>query len=241
MSPPPFTLDGYRDTIRGLAARGYAIADFTDVSPRSRDLILRHDIDQSIVRAHALATLEASEGWKATYFVLLRTEMYNPWSANGAQLLRDMLRMGHRIGLHLDATCYDDRDALEAGADAECRSLQDVIGHPVDMISFHRPARELLGGDRLVAGRLHTYMDRFTKEIGYSSDSRGEWRYGHPWDHDAVRAGRALQLLTHAVWWADQDELSPRSRLVRLLQENVTRLDTELASNSDIWKNSRSA
>jgi hypothetical protein len=233
---PPFTLDGYAETLRGLLARGYAVSDFHTADPSQPHLVLRHDVDQSIPRARAMAEREAAEGWRASYFILLRTEMYNPWSAAATADLRAMAALGHEIGLHLDATCYGDEVSLEAGAEAECRSLEDVTGQPVRLISFHRPARERIGGDNRIAGRLHTYMDRFTRDMGYSSDSRGGWRHGHPWDHVAVAKKRALQLLTHAVWWVGPEGQSPRERLAAVLDEHGKRLDAELAANSDVWR-----
>ena len=53
-----------------------------------------------------------------------------------------------------------------------------------------------------LAGRRHAYQPRTFSEMGYCSDSRGGWHHGHPLEHEAVVAGRALQLLTHPVWWS---------------------------------------
>ncbi|GGE35071.1 hypothetical protein GCM10007276_10710 [Agaricicola taiwanensis] len=235
MTYPAFTLDGYAETIRGLTDRGYRVTGFQDAVPTERHLILRHDIDQSIPRARRMAEREAAEGWCATYFVLLRTEMYNPWSRQATEDLRAMRQLGHEIGLHLDASCYADAEAMEHGAEAECRALENIIEAPVSLISFHRPAKSLLGGDRRIAGRLHTYMDRFTRDMGYSSDSRGAWRHGHPWQHEAVLQSRALQLLTHSVWWVGSEPQEPHQRLADVLDEHVERLDRDLAINNDVW------
>ena len=47
----------------------------------------------------------------------------------------------------------------------------------------------------------HTYEPKFVKDIGYCSDSRGGWHHGHPLSHSSVKEGKALQLLTHPIWW----------------------------------------
>ena len=97
------------------------------------------------------------------------------------------------------------------------------------MISFHRPAKSLLGRTEPLADRPHTYQPKFFSEMAYCSDSRGEWGHGHPFDLDAVTEGRALQLLTHPVWWTN-NTLAAES-LDTLLISRVKILDQYLATN----------
>jgi len=235
-NPTPFTLAGYRALVGGLIDRGYEVRSFHDVVASRRHLVLRHDIDQSISIAREMADLEAERGWRSSWFVLMRTEMYNPLSrANSAQL-RAISAAGHEIGLHLDITHYAGEEEIGAGAAVECRMLEDIVGCPVRLLSFHRPAPDRLGGERPIAGRLHTYMDRFTKSIGYSSDSRGEWRHGHPWQHPSVAEGRALQLLTHAIWWVGREGRDAHQRLADMLAAKMREIETELAANNVVWR-----
>jgi len=236
MNDIPFTLRGYHDLIAGLLARGYDLRSFHDADPAQRHLALRHDIDQSIHSARAMADLESANGWFSTWFVLVRTEMYNPLSRAATGHLRAMRSAGHEIGLHLDATYYGSETDLQAGAAVECRILEDIVEAPVRIVSFHRPGKERLGGDTPVAGRPHTYMDRYTKLIGYCSDSRGAWRHGHPFHHSALVQGSALQLLTHAVWWVGPDGRDARGRLEDVLSERIATLDAELAGNNEVWR-----
>lgn len=238
MTIPPFTLAGYRATVGGLVERGYAVRSFHDVDPASRHLVLRHDVDQSIAIARQMADAEAEEGWRSTWFVLVRTEMYNPFSRSNAGHLREMISQGHEIGLHLDTTHYASAAEIEVGAAVEARMLEDITGAPVRMVSFHRPAPALLGGDAPIAGRLHTYMDRFTKAMGYSSDSRGAWRHGHVFEHPAVAGGYALQLLTHAVWWVGPEGRDAKGRLADVLEAARRTLEEELAANNQVWAGS---
>lgn len=231
-----FTIDGYRSLVQGLLDRGFAVSSFHDAKPISRHLILRHDIDQSIRIANALAEVETEQGWRSTWFVLVRTEMYNAFSRSNAASLRSMIAAGHEIGLHLDATHYDTQENIQQGAAVELRMLEDIVGVPVRIVSFHRPAQGLIGSTQTIAGRLHTYMPQFTRDMGYSSDSRGEWSHGHPWDHAAVREGRALQLLTHAIWWVGPDCRQRRERLTDALEEAMRVLDTELSDNNEVWR-----
>ncbi len=226
-----FTLAGYRQLIAAIVARGYEITGFADADAARPHLILRHDIDQCLNAAAQLAALESERGWRASYFVLMRSEMYNPLSPTGLRALQDISGGGHEIGLHLDASIYDgDAAALAAAAERECVMLESITGQPVSMISFHRPTPDLRPYDHVLAGRGNTYESRFFNEIGYCSDSRGDWHHGAPWDHAALAEGRALQLLTHAIWWVGEGKL-PEDKLSAFLDRRFSLLETELAAH----------
>ncbi len=227
-----FTTAGYRDLLRSFLLRGYRGRSYDDADPAARHLILRHDLDMSLQAALPIAAIEQALGLRAHYFVLLRTEMYNPFAAAARAALDEIRAAGHEIGLHLDASLYpDDPAALENAATWECRALEDATGAPVRFISFHRPSPVLLGYDRTLAGRRHAYEPRFFNEMGYCSDSRGAWHHGHPLDRGAVEAGRALQLLTHPIWWPERPADSVQRRLDGFAAERHRLLRVELGRN----------
>ena len=78
---------------------------------------------------------------------------------------------------------------VDVGADRECTIPVALIRQPVDLISFHRPPRRVLGLLRPIAGRHHTYEPRYFREFGYCSDSTRRWQYGNPTDREAVKKG----------------------------------------------------
>ncbi|MBR44946.1 MAG: GNAT family N-acetyltransferase, partial [Rhodospirillaceae bacterium] len=146
-------MSGYRDLVESLLARDYAVAGYGDADPAARHLILRHDLDMSIEAALPIARIEAELGVAASYFVLLRGETYNPWTAAACAGLRQLLDLGHDIGLHLDASLYPGQaEALDRAAEEECRMLETITGAAIETVSFHRPAEALLGRDGEVAG-----------------------------------------------------------------------------------------
>jgi hypothetical protein len=229
-----FTLAGYRKLVYAILAKGYKIKSFSETQSARRHLILRHDIDQCLNSAARLAALEAAEGWHASYFVLLRSEMYNPFSPAGVRALQEICAGGHEIGLHLDAALYGgDAAALELAAQRECAMLESISGQKISMISFHRPNPNLIPCDRNLAGRRNTYESKFFNEIGYCSDSRGGWHHGSPLDHPALGEDRALQLLTHAIWWTGEGT-TPEEVLNGFLDRRFSVLETELAAHCAI-------
>ena len=242
MSAADFTREGYRALVAGLLERGYSTVDYSAVVPDERHLVLRHDLDMSIDAAVTIAEIEAELGAVAYYFVLLRTEMYNPWSDQGRRQLDGIAGLGHKIGLHLDASLYsDDVAALDHAATEECAALTALTGRPVEMISFHRPSRALLGRPDDIAGRSHSYQPGYFHDIGYCSDSRGAWHHGHPLNHAAIGEGRALQLLTHPIWWDRDTAVDPVAALDGFRARRDTVLMQALVDNCEPYRAARRA
>lgn len=216
-----FTRAGYRALLEALLERGYRVRGYDDVDPARPDLILRHDIDFWPEAALETSAIERDLGVSAIYFMLVGARVYDIDATETKDAIARLQADGHTVALHFDAARYDgDLDSLDRAAAAECATLEQATGRPVPVISFHRPAPALLQHDAPLAGRPHAYQNRYFREIGYCSDSRGKWRFGGPLDNDAVAAGRALQLLTHPIWWAHDDAGDREAALRRLVEVN---------------------
>jgi hypothetical protein len=234
-----FTTQRYAELVQSFLARGYHAVGYETARADARHLVLRHDLDMSLEAAEPIAEAEAGLGVSAHYFALLRTEMYNPFSAAARSTFERLRGLGHAVGLHLDAALYgDDPAALDRAVADESRALEDAVGAPVRVVSFHRPAARLLGYAKTLAGRRHTYEPCFFGEMGYCSDSRGGWHHGAPLDHPAVAKGSALQLLTHPIWWTGAAE-DPLARLRRFVAARHTLLESELARNCSVYRSTR--
>ncbi len=229
-----FSLDAYRQLLADFVALDYRVVEFENVDPSSRHLVLRHDIDISLELAVMLAKVEHELGCESHYFALVTCEQYNPASKEGRDALAQILSLGHRIGLHFDASLKT-AAPLEERAKAEADYLTALAGAPVTMLSFHRPAPQWIGNPVSLAGLPHSYQPRFFSEIGYCSDSRGGWWHGAPLDHEAVKSGTALQLLTHPVWWVDSDR-SLAERLADHLEQRRVALTRDLDANIKITR-----
>ena len=227
-----FTPAGYRTMLESFLERGYRVCGFAGADPNRKHLILRHDLDMSIQAALPIAEIERDLGLGATYFVMVRSEMYNPFSHRALTALEQLVNLGHEIGLHFDAALYPEGvDSLDEAAELECIALETFTGHKVQILSFHRLGVHLQSLDRLVAGRRHAYEPRFFASMGYCSDSQGSWRHGNPVDHPVVVEGRGLQLLTHPIWWHATPDESVREKLDRFSLTRFDLLRAELARN----------
>lgn len=238
-----FSLKEYKALLIKIIEKNYDFTTYEKVSPSSRHVILRHDIDNSLEYALEVAKIEAELNIKSYFFVLLNTNFYNAFSFKNKQLLEQIISYGHYIGLHFDASPYcspqdnvtkDILSELNKQAENECTLLENFLKVAINHISFHRPIQGLLNHEGKIAGRYSTYNELYFSKIGYCSDSGGEWKFGNPLDHTAIKNQTALQLLTHPIWWA-QPGNSPNDKLknflARLHESNII----ELKSNSKVF------
>lgn len=208
-----FTYHAYRSLISLLRESGYIFTDYHSYSAYPRCVILRHDIDNSLSQAVRLAELEAEEGVHSTWFVLLRTDFYNPASAASSRQLRRIRELGHELGLHFDEMAYpqegDSCTAVSSSTEElivhEAGILADICGCPITAVSMHRPSKATLEADLKIRGMVNSYGQTFFHDFKYLSDSRRRWR--EPVE-DIIRGGEhdRLHILTHAFWYHEQEE-----------------------------------
>lgn len=202
-----YTYEEYRGILERLRDHGYAFVDFHDAEEREKSVILRHDIDSSVEKAAKFAEFEhAWGGYRATYFVMLSSDFYNPFSKASSEALKRIQSFGHKIGLHFDETKYFrvenwNRESMIKEILKEKKILESMIDAPVDVISMHRPSKKTLEADLVIPGMVNSYGKAFFNEIKYVSDSYHRWRENI---YEIIEAEpRKMQLLTHAFWYND--------------------------------------
>jgi hypothetical protein len=209
-----FTLQGYRQLLSAFASRGYRCSLFDALEERlasgEQILLLRHDIDISLKAALEIAWVEHELGFQATYFVMLSSPFYNVLSTESARLLEQIHNYGHDIALHLDLQDYHGQ-RLDVAHEIE------ILAHfypyvKRDIASVHSP--RTLSSIPVEEARpiYRVYYLAQRGDLAYISDSTGRWRYGHPLQSAAFREKKALQLLTHPIWWVAEGA-TPRQKL----------------------------
>lgn len=231
-----FTYRAYRELLGLLRENDYFIRGYHDYEDTARCVILRHDIDNSLPQAVRLAELEAEEGVRSTWFVLLRTDFYNVFSKAGKAALDRILALGHEIGLHFDEASYVPAlgaDEVVQSIVKECGFLSALLETEVSTVSMHRPSKTTLDADYQVPGVVNSYGKTFFHDFKYLSDSRRRWR--EPVE-EIIRSKEhdRLHILTHAFWYHEEEEdisqtvrdfirLAGRERY-RQMAENITDL-----------------
>ena len=223
-SYPDFTESEYA-ALLSLAKRSYRFLPFADaLASAPRSLLWRHDVDFSVHRALALARIEAEEGARATYFLYLHSGFYNALELEVAERVREIVSLGHELGLHFDPTFYTaaGRDPEEALL-RERALLEDLFECPVLSFSLHNP--DVAGWDvhrDEVGGMVNAYGATLRRTFGYVSDSNGYWRFRRLRDVLEDAAEERLHVLTHPEWWVPEP-LSPRERVTRCIEGRAAR------------------
>jgi hypothetical protein len=210
-----FTETSYREIVTA-AREGYAFEPF-GTAETAPHVLWRHDVDYSVHRGLALARIEADLGVRATYFVLLHSELYNVLEPAVLARLREIAALGHWIGLHFDPAVHPGAD-LDAKAAWERDLLEEAVGAPVGAVSLHNPSvsgTEELDVEQL-GGMLHAGARRLRDGYAYVSDSNGYWRFDRLSEVIAARAHERLHVLTHPEWWQAQ-AMAPRERILRCI------------------------
>jgi hypothetical protein len=209
-------------------------ADLRAGTPNEPFVILRHDVDYVPEAALALAREEASQGVRATYFLLLNGFYYNLLDPRYATVAAQLVELGHEVGLHYDVNFlrrFPDRDwprLMRMQADV----LATLSGEPVSSIAMHQPG---LNGEDPLRHRtdlpfLNAYDDRFFRAMTYVSDSCRAWRDA-TWDmltRGPVPA--QLQLVLHPLNWnrVDRDRQTIFDDVHSTLAREITAAGQEL-------------
>jgi hypothetical protein len=186
-------LGDYKKFIYNFINKGYHCIFFNELdNTKNNQLIIRHDIDLDCKLALQMAIIEHKLNIKATYFFLLTNNSYNLLSKENVKIIQDIKNKGHKVSLHYDPTLAD-----LLGLEEELDTFQRIFGN-VDIISLHRPQ---IMSDLEAINYPTTYDDQYIKEIAYFADSRGSFRYGHPFDSEEFKNNKNIQLLIHPFWW----------------------------------------
>ncbi|MCI8810216.1 MAG: hypothetical protein HFF84_08835 [Oscillibacter sp.] len=234
-----FTYNGYQVLLQSLNKRGYRFWNYHSFPQSPRSVILRHDIDNSLEQAVRLAELEAAEGVYSTYFVLLRTDFYNPASKSGLAALRRIQALGHEIGLHFDEAAYgvEEQKDIVQNITKECGILSALLETQVSSVSMHRPSKATLEADLQIPDVVNSYSKAFFQDFKYLSDSRRRWREPVL---DIIESGAydRLHILTHPFWYHETEQSiqetvsafvrSANEERWRQMAENITDMDSIL-------------
>lgn len=222
MNDEDFTEAAY-GRLLAAAARRFEIRTVTDALTQGAAgeaggiAAWRHDVDLSPQRARALAGIEAAQGVRSTFFVLLSGPFYNPLEEGVTGLFQEIQAMGHEIGLHFDAAAGGGDPVGRLRAEAEMLSC--AMGSRIRTFSLHNPsvsAPEEFTQPH-VGGLMNATAESLRAPFVYASDSNGFWRFRSMHEVVADESVRSLYALTHPEWWTPEP-MSPAERVRRCVQ-----------------------
>lgn len=243
MSGAPFTHEHYAFMLRAGREAGYRFATFDEIDRLRGDgtyaCLIRHDCDNDLVAARDLARIEAELGVRATYFVMIRSALYNLMAPPVSALVHEIVGLGHRLGLHFDeAPCRDATpDEVSRRVDDERAWLAHEFGQPIDVVSFHQPSPRVLANE-VRLNCLNTYDRVDMKGLHYLSDSNLRFRSETPLECFERRTHRLLHILLHPEWWT-QEPMPLDSKWDLMMAHNVGLMQDSLLAREDTFKRRR--
>ncbi|MCQ2324998.1 MAG: hypothetical protein MJZ58_02250 [Paludibacteraceae bacterium] len=138
-----FTLQSYEALLDALLAAGYRFETFGDrcaerpltlkdrCTEGQKIIILRHDVDKKPENSLATARLEAKKGIRASYYFRVVPE------SNDAEVIREIVRLGHEIGYHYEDMSICHGDVVKAKAHFDQWLAYFRTFYPVRTICMH--------------------------------------------------------------------------------------------------------
>lgn len=222
-----FTHASYRSLLEHIQRCGHVICSFREVPDSGKYVILRHDIDYSVVKALELAEIEHELGVRASVFLMLGSTYYSLFSLEHLRAARRIVALGHEIGLHYDADLFDGvgQDDVAHRIVTQAKFLSDLLETPVTAVAQHNPS--VTAARIVVPGYIDAYAGQYCKDIAYLSDSRRLFGVPDPFrffeEHDRA------QLLIHPLWW-NRESKSRWEAFTAIRLAAVSRIDEALSA-----------
>ena len=206
-----FTYSHFKECInlgKKLGFSFYSMHDYLKERPKDNFIVMRHDVDLSLKHALIMAKTEKYLGVKSTYFIR-NTGIYNPFYGKNLEIIRQISKLGHEIGIHCDSGKLTSKDFkslfLNQKKDFELLIHRKIFGaavHKMKNINSHEPNKLNIAEGLLSSLDLEydAYSGVFMKNIKFISDSKYRWREGCMCNH--INKETRLCILTHPIWWS---------------------------------------
>ncbi len=232
-----FTLQHYEEICHIIAGSEYQVCFFSDcLLDYENILILRHDVDLSLEQSIRIAEIENNFNLKSTFFLWLRSPFYNIFEKKYSDIIHKISNLGHQIGLHFDESAYEivnEQDFNEL-IEKEIFLIKNYFNINIFAVSMHRPSKWILNDDVKLKQCVNSYEKRFFRDFKYISDSRRQWKEGCICNKIDVQKYNKLHILTHPVWWVDED-VSFNERMSDFIKDKEKKLKKDLKDNISVY------
>lgn len=232
-----FAYDFYLAKIANLLEKSYRIERFDSPYRPNGTLYLRHDVDCDPLCAWSMAKIEATHGYKSTYFLQIDSDFYSLFCRENRRITHQIAEMGHLIGLHISPDYCKTIEELKN----HIQSTMDYLtksGLPFSpLVSFHRPGSFSGWEDLQLPGFINVYSKQYFKDIHYVSDSNRR-RFWETSSFDAIQNDgslKSVQLLTHPLWW-NTTEISAYEIAALLKTREIERTRKAFKENIKLFK-----
>jgi hypothetical protein len=197
----PFTLEFYQSLLKGK--KTLIIADYAKYQ---KGIIVRHDIDFDLVKAYEFSEFEKSLNINSTYYLLLTSPLYNPFSEANSAIIKKMIKNGFEIGLHFDPMVYENNHQnLDYHFHKEVAMFECFFETKLLSYSQHQPS---VKSHQIKTDLIDAYSPDIFSDECYISDSCFNFRGKSPIDFLGKSQEKLVQFLTHPSQWSKKGDRS---------------------------------
>ncbi len=209
----PFTFEHYEYILKTAKDKGYefiSMEDFANGKRADKFLIIRHDIEFPPPSALEFAKIENKVGAKATYFVRVHADNYNPFGFKTYNAIKKIIELGHDIGLHYEHLDFADitKEDPSTVILKEKKLLELLFDMQIRGIAPHKDFTPIVNRDfwngkdfKEFGFTFEAYMDDFFNNILYLSDSLGKWGGKGKCLCHYINKEQRIYVLIHPRYW----------------------------------------
>jgi len=197
----------------------------SDFKNYNKGIINRHDVDYSLDLAYELSRYELKNNIKATYYILLTSDAYNPFSSINIKKIKQMAKDGFEIGLHFDPCVYGNlsKNELIKKMNNELHIFECYFDLKVKSYSMHNPS---INGEFIKHNEiLNAYDEEIFNNNIYISDSSFSFRDKDLKEFLEQSKNKRIQFLTHPVHLFSDRKISYEKPLNRIINDYYKKLD----------------
>lgn len=207
-----YSLDNYKKLIDLLLHNDYSTCPFTVDSVDGKAVFLRHDIDYSMFWAEQFADVNEKMGVHGTFFLQLRSPLYNPFSYESRRVIKRILDAGQYIAFHfaLNEGC-NTYEAVYELLREDYRVFKECVPEVQPVFAWHNPNVMFSAHDDLVEREFPGFVNVYGEFAGgghpYYADSN--MRYTVRELEEFINKGEpSFQLaLAPMQWCPDADNM----------------------------------
>ncbi|MDA7546260.1 hypothetical protein N8870_05430 [Alphaproteobacteria bacterium] len=227
------TIRNYKKLLN-LAIKKFNFIEFDQDYTKNENLVIwRHDIDFSPYSALDIAKIDASQGVSSTFFFQTTSIYYNIMEREIGNIVKQISKLGHTIGLHFDYSVYknSDEEEIKKKFAFELNILREISNCDVNIFSLHNPTTvdDYFNQKLQYCNCLNASSSKILEYFKYCSDSNGFWRFKTLEELLLDEKITKLYVLTHPIWW--QDKVIPaREKILRSI-DNKSRSSVSFYDN----------
>jgi len=200
-----------------------------DYKNYSSGLILRHDVDISLDFAFDIYKLERDNGIKSTFYILLTSDLYNPFSFKNRLKLQEMVKNGFEVGLHFDPVAYGNSSNILENFKREILLFEKHLDIKLHSYSMHNPS---ITGEYIKYPKLiDAYSSDIFSDERYISDSLFSFKGKDLKEYIEKSNSSFIQLLIHPIHLISNGKVSYKRPIREHLKRYLEKIDTTLCVN----------